>query len=125
MAEKTVEKLLTDYGYREVGNGLFEPARPSSERWRNVPGGWECFSPPTIPFGGGAPWGRPIDGGWIQVPFSQKESFKNAGGLHPLENPEAFEWIWPEERLREIYEHTSGKDGNHWIKTDEGKFERV
>lgn len=56
----------------------------------------------------------------MQVPFSQTEAFALASGLHPARQPEAFEWVWPEKRLIEIYAHTAGPDGNEWVKTDEG-----
>ena len=118
----TAKELLLQYGYTEVSPGLFVPARPSSERWEKVEGGWHCYAPATAGFGGGDPWGKVLDGGLMQVPFTQTEAFKDASGLHPARNPEAFQWVWPEERVEEIYAHVAGPDGNEWVKTDDGKL---
>lgn len=118
---KQASTLLKEYGYTEVQDGLFVPARPSSERWERVEGGWHCYAPVAASFGGGEPWGRVLDLGLMQVPYCQSEAFASASGLSPSRNPAAFEWVWPEERLVEIYEHvaTPGK-GNEWVKTEAG-----
>lgn len=122
---KTAAELLNDYGYTEVQAGLFVPARPSSERWEKVTGGWQCYAAPAPTIGGGEPWGRPLAGGLLQVPYTQSGTYAAVGGLHPARHPEAFEWVWPEERLVEIYAHVAvpGK-GNLWRKTDEGEYVR-
>ena len=126
------EALLLAYGYTTAGDGFYEPARPSSERWRKVAGGWECYASAGASMGGGAPWGRVLmletvaqdaDGnplqvatGFMQVPFTQSENYKNVSGLHPAANPEAFEWVWPDARLVEIYSHLAEPGGNKWVK---------
>ena len=104
------------------GAGLYEPARPSSERWRRVAGGWECYALPTPAIGGGAPWGAVVEGTpFIRVPY--RALF---GGAHPATDPQAFEWIWPDSRLQEIYAHVAERDiGNPWHKTEAGEYVRA
>lgn len=114
--------LLKDYGYSEVSDGLFVPARPSSERWEKVKDGWYCYGPAGATFGGGPPWGKALDGGLVQVPYTQTEQYANVGGLHPAIQPEAFEWVWPDARLEEIYAHAPKEGPNQYRKTDEGKY---
>lgn len=125
---KDAAALLKDYGYVELGDGLLSvkgellyiPARTSSERWEKTDGGWHCYGIAARPFGGGEPWGRPMGGDLVQVPYTQTEAFANVSGLHPARNPEAFEWVWPEERLVEIYEHATplGADSQAWRKEE-------
>lgn len=120
---KTASQLLIDSGlYSEVQTGLFAPVRPSSEHWEKTEGGWHCYTRPTLSIGGGEPWGKVLDGGLMQLPFSQAPAFAEASGLHPARNPEAYIWEWPEERLVEIYTYASPDGDNPWRKTDEGKF---
>jgi len=118
----TAKEQLLEYGYQQAGDD-FVPARASSERWRSVPGGFECYAMPTLTFGGGKPWGLPQDGGFVKVPYRQSERFANASGLHPATHPECFEWVWPEERLVEIYAHAP-KDGkaNPYLRQADGIF---
>lgn len=124
MAEQTTEDLLTAYGYSEISDGLFVRLnRPASERWISADGdGWYCYAPETPGIAGGDPWGDVIPGGLMRVPYRQTEAFKEASGLHPARNPECFEWIWPDERVHEIYAHAAAAEGNEWRKTDEGDF---
>lgn len=114
----TAETLLLDYGYTKVGDDLI-PARPSSERWHKVDGGYECYALPTLTFGGGPPWGQLQEGGLVKVPYSQLPNFKQVSGLHPSVNPECFEWVWPEERLVEIYEHAPKSGPNPYVKVQD------
>lgn len=114
-----VETLLKEYGYTEVNPGIFMPARPSSEVWVKVEGGWNCYAVASSAVGGGAPWGKRTDSGRVQVPFTQKTEFADIGGLHPA-NPEheaMFEWVWPDERLVEIYTYAPKHgEGNQFTK---------
>lgn len=119
---KSASDLLIDYGYTEVSDGLFVPGRPSSERWEKVDGGFNCYVPAAAGINGGDPWGKVLEGGLMQVPFTQTEAYKDASGLHPARQPEAFEWVWPEERVVEIYAHTAGANGNEWVRNEDGKI---
>jgi hypothetical protein len=120
---KNAETLLIEYGYTEVPVGLFVPQRPTSERWEKVDGGWHCYGPAVAGFGGGKPWGQPIQGSpLMRIPYTQAEPFANASGLHPADQPEAFEWVWPEARVVEIYAHVSKPgEGNKFVKVEDGK----
>lgn len=120
---KDAAALLKDYGYAEVSDGLYVPGRPSSERWEKVKDGWHCYAVATPTIGGGQPWGKPLDGGLVQVPYTQSQTFENVSGLHPARNPEAFKWVWPEERVAEIYTYATplGADSPAYRKVD-GKY---
>lgn len=125
MAKKT-ETLLKEHGFTEVSEGKFIPERPSSERWERAGDGWYCYAPPSPTFGGGAPWGRAVSAALMQVPFKQRDSFANVSGLHPSDHPEQFEWVWPDERVNEIYAYavTDGDKGNQFVKVqnDDGTY---
>lgn len=123
---KTTEVLLKEYGYTEVQEGLFIPERPSSERWERVEGGWQCYGMGRS-MGGGAPWGTKMDGGALfKIPYTQKPSFATAGGLHPAANAEAFDFIWPDKVVNDIYAHVSKPgEGNEWVRQDDGSFKKA
>lgn len=102
---------------------VFAPSRPSRERWEKVDGGWLCFGFATSGIVGGEPWGLPAGPGRMQVPYRQLESYATVGGLHPVHNPEAFEWVWPEERVLEIFEYApKNGEGNQFRRTSSGKL---
>jgi hypothetical protein len=107
-------EALREYGYTEDDQGVFSPARPSSEYWVKAVGGWRCFTkqPPSHD------WGRrDEDADAWEIPYRQEEP---TSGLHPMTTPDAFEWIWPEERLLEIYTYTAFN--GPWRKLDDGSF---
>lgn len=118
-------ELLVDYGYTEMevdGRKVYTPARPSSERWEAVDGGFHCYGLPAAGFGGGKPWGRVLSPVLMQIPFKQSELFANASGLHPADHPDAFEWVWPSERVEQIYRYAprEGANSPQYVKvTDE------
>jgi hypothetical protein len=128
--EKTTGELLEDYGYIAEGNVYTRPGRTSSDFYVKVAGAVDFPAAGAAAFGTGQPWGKetPI-AGRVQVPFAQLEQYKEVSNLHPAQQPEMFEWIWPDERVREIFEHVAGvdKDGqmldNPWVKTigEDGK----
>lgn len=124
----TAKGLLKQYGYTN-NDGAWTPARPSSEIWVETEGGWFCYQRATASIatdasGAGLPWGKVVDGmpGYVQVPFTQKPNFAFISGVHPgLEDHEQFfEWVWPEERLVEIYAHSAAltPEGKTWVKVD-------
>jgi hypothetical protein len=131
-------QLLKKYGYIEGPPGAWTPARPSSEVWVQVPEeeGWFCFQRASGPLGGeGKPWGKEVPEmpGYVQIPFKQAEAFAQVSGLHPGEEAHQgfFEWVWPESRLVEIYEHSAAMapEGQAYVKSsdEEGniKYELV
>ena len=120
----TAAELLVKYGYTEVASNLFVPARSSSERWEKVQDGWNCYALPTPSLGGGEPWGQDMGTGFVRVPFCQSVAYVGVSGLNPARNPECFNWLWPEERLVEIYEHAVMGAENPWRKLDDGSFVR-
>lgn len=99
----TTDELLLNYGYTG-GPDVFLPARPSSERWERTDGGWLCYR------------------GAEQVPFRCIQGGVNP--QRPQDAPEAFEWVWPDERLQEIYAHAVRDGDNPWVKTGAG-YEKV
>lgn len=126
----TARQLLLDYGYAEDKNTrLYTPARPSSEVWQHVEGGWLCFQRGSA--SQGVVWGREAADlpGYIQVPFTQLEAFKDVSGLNPgIPDHEAFfQWVWPEERLVEIYTYSAANtpEGKQWVKNNEGGYKLV
>ena len=106
------QSALEAYGYTLVDGMYVRPNKESTERWQPVDGGFLCFRKESD-------WGKVVDNDLIQVPFTQNASYAGVGGLHPSRQPEAFEWVWPDERIVEIYTHT----GEGWVKTvdDSGK----
>lgn len=134
MSNKAAKTLLKEYGYSEV-EGVYFPARPSSEVWIEVEGGWECFqreTPSINPDGGlGAAWGRKAEDlpGYVQLPYTQTEDFKDVGGLHPANPAHAacFEWVWPEKRVQEIYDHSVAftPEGQHWVKETDSEGNEI
>lgn len=114
-------ELLIEYGYIEVAPGMFQPARPSSERWEATTGGWYCYTAISGGVMGGAPWGQKVSDALMKVPYKQSEVFANASGLHPATHPECFDWVWPEARIVEIYAHApKNNEGNKYHKSEDG-----
>lgn len=122
-----VEDLILNSGYTDKeSNGIFYPARRSSEIWERVEGGFICYMPQPATFGqteDGSPvraWGVMTDKG-VKTPYTLKQEYKHLAiaGLHPIDQPEMFEWVWPDSRIIEIYEHATplGADSPSWIKT--------
>jgi len=115
---KTAE-LLIAYGYTEVSPGMFLPARASSERWEKTDGGWLCYR-----VGGEEQGGRPIaNSPLIQIPY--RTEVHGVNPRRPGNTPDAFEWVWPDERLQEIYAHAVPTGDNTWQKLDDGSFVKV
>lgn len=111
------KEALEKYGFEENEEGVYvrvlgDKIDLSTERWVEVQGGWRCYKV-------GSDWGK-LDPktGLHSVPFGQNEAFADVGGLHPETHPQCFEFVWPDERIVEIYEH-AGEEG--WTKvTDYG-----
>lgn len=130
---KGATDFLKAYGFTEIAPGMFLPARGSSERWELIEDGsgdFYCYAPAIPGVNGGAPWGQIVgDGPLMRVPYRQTEAFKDVSGLHPAAQPDAFEWRWPGDRVREIYQYAPSKADpetgtlhNRWIKGDDGVY---
>lgn len=130
---KTAEDALHEYGFERGGDGnnIFFKPTSNTESWIKVEGGYHCLAPvgTTSPVIGAEPWGRPYgDSGRLQVPYTQTDKYAGVSGLHPATHPEAFEWVWPEERVREIhaYAYTAEGDkaayGRRWKRNDQGEL---
>lgn len=124
------KEALEGYGYiLDEASGFY--FRGDTEAWKPVDGGWLCvrpvrgsqkFSAPGVADpSNGQPWGREIAEvpGWLQVPDGLADRWREVGGLHPATHPECFEWIWPDERVAEIYEFAS-TDENRWVRQEDG-----
>ena len=112
--EMTAEEVLLEYGFAQEGDVFYKPTS-NTETWVKVPGGWLCLAPGGVtPIAVGAePWGRPYgETGRLQVPYRQTAKFEGVSGLHPATHPEAFEWVWPEERVHEIHAYAYTAEGD-------------
>ncbi len=125
-AEMTAEEALLEYGFTQEGDTFYK-AGADTQTWVKVDGGWICLEAPRAPLVVGAePWGRPYkDSGLIQVPWRQAPRFEGVGGLHPLRHQDMFDWVWSDERVREIhaYGYTGDGDGfygRRWKRNAEG-----
>ena len=123
----TAIEALESYGYRLIettyirypGGGSVPDL--TTERWEETTGGWHCYKVPTLGFGSTA-WGRYVRPDLVQVPWRQSAHNEGVSGQHPARQPEAFEWVWPDEVVTLIYEH-AGQEG--WQRLDDGSMIKV
>ena len=120
----TAKEALEKYGYRLV-DGVYvrflgEAPDLTTERWKPVEGGFECYKTATPGFGG-VVWGRDVGGGLAQVPWTPTEHYAGVGGLHPAVQLECFEWVWPEEVVAFQYQY-AGQEG--WRRLESGEMVR-
>lgn len=130
-AVMTGKAALESYGYTFNPDTGFYTNTQSGQVWQeNEGGGWLCFNRATPTFKSpsvsdpakGEPWGKPVAGvpGWVVTPYGLAEGWDGVGGLHPLTHEVAFQWVWPDEAVAEIYEFASREESNPYIRGEDG-----
>lgn len=135
VSDYTAREALVAYGYvRDDETGVYMHRSPvPTNAWRFVENrGWERydFAAQALPiqaFDGEEilPYGTPAEDlpGWVKVPYQQNEQFRHVGGLHPATHPECYEWIWPEQVVKEIYAYAATDGGeNNWRAMGNGDY---
>lgn len=122
--EMTAGEALEAYGFKVEGDVYYKDTA-DTQTWERVTGGFRRLERPAAGIVIGAPaWGRPVENtGLIEVPYRQAAKFEGVSGLHPATHPEAFEWIWPEEAVAEIYAYGYTPDyGRRWKRNADGEL---
>lgn len=106
MAE-TARDYLIAYGYQEFPDGRFRKLGKRTQIWQPTEGGWLRFEVGP-------------NGEEVPEAHSVAESHQSVSGLDKSQNPEAFNFVYPEEEVAAIYKAASEAAAAGWPESPSG-----
>ena len=85
----TAVKALVEYGYAKDADGRYRQPGRRTQVWEETDGGWLRYDSEN--------------GAEVAQVHSVAEAFRGTSGLTKDKNPEAFDWVYPDDEVARIY----------------------